>query len=101
VVPTSPTSERRRSKRTALKKRASLIVKRGRQAHRIPCLILDDSQHGFKVGGTSGLKRGDVVELILDDFTSDTVQCHVVWVGKPASKQGGEAGLRIKKGAGS
>lgn len=91
-----PISERRRLKRTALKKRASLIVKHGRQAHRIPCLVLDDSKHGFKIVGASGIKQGQLVELILDEHTSDTVLCRVVWVGKPGSKHGGEAGLQIK-----
>jgi hypothetical protein len=43
-VRSRPISERRRLKRIALKKRASLIVKPGRQAQRIPCLVLDDSQ---------------------------------------------------------
>jgi hypothetical protein len=98
-VPSRPIPERRRLKRAALKKRASLIVKLGRQAQRIPCLVLDNSQHGFKIGGTSRLKRGQFVELILDEHSSDTVLCRVMWVGKPGSKQGGEAGLQIKVGS--
>ena len=92
-------SERRRLKRTALKKRAGLIVKYGRQAQRIPCLILDASKDGFKIGGASRLKRGQFVELILDEDTSDTMLCRVMWVGKPGAKQGGEAGLQIKIGS--
>ena len=90
------TSERRRSKRVALKQRASLIVERGRQAQRIPCLILDSSKDGFKIAGTSRLKRGQAVELILGDDTPNTVLCRVMWVGSPRSKQEGEAGLRIQ-----
>ena len=92
-------SERRRMKRTALKKRASLIVKYGHHAQRIPCLILDTSKDGFKIGGASRLKRGQFVEIILDEHTSDTVLCRVRWVGKPGAKQGGEAGLQIKTGS--
>jgi hypothetical protein len=80
-------------KRTALKKRASLVVKRRRQDERIPCLILDSSQGGFKIGGTFRLKRGQVVELILDDSLGG-VLCSVMWVAKPGSKQAGEAGLQ-------
>ena len=91
-----PISERRRLKRTALKKRASLIVKHGRQAQRLPCLVLDDSQHGFKIVGACRLRQGQFVELILDEHTSTTVPCRVMWVGKPGSKQGSEAGLRIR-----
>lgn len=95
-MPTRPTPERRLSKRVPLKQRASLIVKSGHQAQRIPCLILDNSQGGFKIGGASRLKRGQLVELISDE-TLDIVHCLVMWVGKPGSKNGGEAGLRIKR----
>jgi hypothetical protein len=95
-VPSRPINERRRSKRTAQKKCASLIVKHGRQAQRIPCLILDSSQNGFKIGGASRLKRGQFVELILEEYTSNTVPCRVMWVGKPGSQHGGEAGLRVR-----
>ena len=97
-MPSRPISERRRLKRTALKKRASLIVKHGRQAQRIPCLVLDDSQRGFKIVGACRLKQGQFVELILDEHTSNTVPCRVMWVGKPGSKQGSEAGLQIRIG---
>ena len=95
-MPSRSIPERRRLKRTALKKRASLIVMHGRQAQRIPCLVLDNSQGGFKIGGASRLKRGQFIELILDENTSITVLCRVMWVGKPGSKQEGEAGLQIK-----
>ena len=98
-MPRRPIPERRQLKRTALKKRASLIVKHGQQAQRIPCLVLDNSQDGFKIGGASRLKRGQFVELILDEHTSNTVLCRVMWVGRPGSKQGGEAGLQIKIGS--
>ena len=97
-MPSRRIPERRQLKRTALKKRASLIVKHGQQAQRIPCLVLDNSQDGFKIGGASRLKRGQFVELILDEHTSNTVLCRVMWVGKPGSKQGSEAGLKIRIG---
>jgi len=89
-------SEHRRSTRVALKQRASLIVERGRRAQRIPCLILDSSQGGFKIAGTSRLKRGQAVELILGEDNPNTVLCRVMWVGRSRSKQEGEAGLRIQ-----
>ena len=95
-MPGRPISERRRLKRTALKKRASLIVKHGRLAQRIPCLVLDDSQHGYKIVGACRLELGQLVELILDEHTSNTVSCRVMWVGKPGTKQGSEAGLQIQ-----
>jgi hypothetical protein len=88
--------ERRRSKRTTLRKTASLLVKGESHAHRVPCVILDNSKDGFKIGGVSRLKRGQLVELIPDEDTPNTMLCRVMWVGKPGSKQGGEAGLRIR-----
>ncbi len=98
-MPSRSLPERRRLKRTALKRRASLIVKHGRHAQRIPCLVLDNSEGGFRIGGASRLKRGQFVELILDEHASDTVLCRVMWVGKPESKQLGEAGLQIRIGS--
>jgi hypothetical protein len=95
-MPSRSAPERRRLKRSALKKRASLIVKHGQQAQRIPCLLLDNSQDGFKIGGAPRLKRGESVELILDEDSSDTVPCRVMWVGRQGSKEGGEAGLQIR-----
>lgn len=89
-----PTPERRRLQRTALKKRASLVVERGSREQRMPCLILDYSHEGFKIAGTFSLNRGQVVELILEDYSMNTVQCSVRWVGKPGSKQQGEVGLQ-------
>lgn len=94
AVPTFPIHEGRRLKRVALKKRASLVAKLGRQIERIPCLILDSSQDGFRLRGSLRLRRGHVVEVILDEDPLDPVRCSVVWVGKPGSKHEGEAGLQ-------
>ena len=91
---TPPIAEGRRSKRTAMKKRASLVVKHGRQHERIPCLILDSSQDGFRLRGTARLRRGQVVEVILDEDPFNVLHYSVIWVGKPKSKNEGEVGLR-------
>jgi len=89
--------ERRRSKRAMPRVRASLsfLSLRGR-AERIPCLIVDLSQDGFElqVGSGSGLRRGQLVDLILDEDPSKPVRCRVVWIGEPGSKQEGRAGLQ-------
>ena len=93
-MPTFPIPEGRRLKRAAVKKRASLVVNLGRQEERIPCLILDRSQNGFRLRQTFRLKRGQVVEVILDEDPLDAVKCTVIWVGKPGSKHEGEVGLQ-------
>src|SRR5215469_3244519 len=88
--------ERGRSERTDVKKRATLsfFSLRGR-AERFPCSIVGRLQHGFRlqvgfgprlqVG--SGLRRGQLVDLILDQDPSKLVRCRVVWIGEAGSKQ--------------
>ena len=93
-MPTSPNREGRRSKRTSVKKRASLVAKHGRQHERVPCIVLDSSPGGFRLRGTVRLKRGQDVEVILDEDPMNVVYCSVIWVGKPGSKNEGEVGLQ-------
>ena len=85
-----PVPERRYSKRIPHKRRASLILDLKRQ----PCLVLDSSNDGFRVCGNFRLRRGQVVEIILDEDPLNAVRCNVVWVGKAGSKQEGEVGLQ-------
>jgi hypothetical protein len=70
-----------------------LVVNLDRSPKRFPCLILDSSKEGFRLRESYRLKRGQVVELILDDDPLQPVRCSVVWVGEANSKQTGEAGL--------
>lgn len=93
-MPALPNHEVRRLKRIAVKKRASLVLKHGRHEERIPCLVVDSSQGGFKLRVTSRLKRGHVVEVVLEEDPLIAVPCSVIWVGKPGSKYAGEAGLQ-------
>jgi len=89
--------KRRGSKRGIPKVRASLsfFTVRGR-AEKWPCLIVDRSQDGFELelGSGSGLRRGQLVDVILDEDPSKPVRCRVVWIGEPGSKQEGRAGLK-------
>jgi hypothetical protein len=84
-----PVPERRYLKRSACKQRASLVLDFKRQ----PCLVLDSSKNGFRVRGSFRLKRGQVVEIILDEDPLNPVRCSVVWVGKAGSKREAEVGL--------
>jgi PilZ domain len=92
-MPSFPFPQSRRSKRVMSKKRASLVINLDRIQKRLPCLVLDSSQEGFRLRGSFHLRRGQVVELILDEDPLRSVRCSVVWVGKADSKQEGEAGL--------
>lgn len=89
-MPGLPVPEGRYAKRTVSKARASLIVDKQK---RVPCLVVDSSKGGFRLRGSFHLKRGQVVEIILDDEPLGSVRCSVVWVGRPGSAHDGEAGL--------
>ena len=92
-MPTSPGPEGRRSKRIVSKKRASLVVNLQRNQTRVPCLVLDATDRGFRLRVNFRLRRGQVVELILDEDPLSAVRCSVVWIGKADSKQAGQVGL--------
>ena len=92
-LPSFPVSKARRSKRVASKRRASLVINLDRKPKRLPCLVLDSSKEGFRLRGSFDLRRGQVVELILDEETPSPERCSVVWIGKAGSKQEGEVGL--------
>ena len=74
-----PTHQGRHLKRVQTKQRASLIVNLGGHQQRIPCLLLDSTEQGFRVRSDAKVKRGQVLEIILG---GDAVRCGVVWVGK-------------------
>jgi len=42
-----------------------------------PCLIVDKSQDGFRLKGNFRLRRGQLVELVLDDPV-DSMRCEVI-----------------------
>ncbi len=83
----------RRSNRIATKQRASLVITLSGVQKMFPCLIVDRSQEGFRLRGNFRLRRGQLVELVLDDPV-DSVPCEVIWTTKPGSEQTGEAGLQ-------
>src|SRR5229473_3734159 len=84
----------RRSRRVATKKRASLVINLSGVQKMFPCLIVDRSEEGFRLRGNFRLRRGQLVELVLDDPV-DSVPCEVIWIGKAGSEQVVEAGLQI------
>jgi len=94
-VPAFQPYKNRRSKRLVLKKGASLVVNLERIPKRLPCLIVDSSPEGFRLLGTFRLRRGQVVEIIPDGDPLNVSRCHVIWIGKPGSKQEGQVGLQL------
>lgn len=86
-----PVPQGRQSTRVISKRHASVVVCQRRH----PCLVLDFSQEGFRLRGSFLAKRGQVVELVLDEYPPSCERCSVVWVGKAGSKHEGEVGLEI------
>lgn len=89
--------ESRRSKRETSKKRASLVIDQQFTLKRFPCLVLDSSEEGLRLRGSFQLRRGQVVELVLEENPSASERCRVVWIGKPGSNLEGQAGLTSLK----
>jgi hypothetical protein len=92
-MPALPAPERRRSTRLMSKRRGSLVINLDRNQRRLPCLLLVSSKAGFRLRAIFHLRRGQVVEVILDEDPLSSERCSVVWVGKTGSKQDGEVGL--------
>jgi hypothetical protein len=86
----------RQSRRVALKTRGSLVVTPDYEnLRRLPCVIIDASQGGYRLRANARLRRGQVVEVVSDDDPLTSVVCKVIWAGKTGSREQGEAGLQI------
>ncbi len=92
-MPGFPVPQGRRSIRVMSKRRSSLVINLDRNPKRLFCLVVDHSREGFRLRGSFDLRRGQMVELILDEDMPSPERCRVVWVGKAGSKQEGEVGL--------
>lgn len=92
-MPSFPVPPGRRSTRLMSKQRASLVINLDRNPKRLPCIVINSSKEGFRLGGSFDLRRGQVVELILGEDMTTAERCKVVWVGKAGSKTEGELGL--------
>jgi hypothetical protein len=92
-MPSFPVPKGRRSERILSKARDSLIIDLDRNQERLPCLDLDSSRDGFRLRGSFHLRRGEVVEVVLDEDPLNPVRCSVIWVGKAGSKHEGEVGM--------
>jgi hypothetical protein len=94
-------SKRRRSQRVIAKKRASLVINLASNLKRLPCLVVDSSKEGFRLRANLRVRRGEMVEVIIEDHEQVCERCNVVWVGKPETKQDGEVGVEIIRASGA
>ena len=90
---TSPVPESRGDKRLAGKKRASLIFDFHGSQTRMPCLVVDATDRGFRLRVNCRLRPGQALELVLEEDPLSAFRCKVVWIGKAGSKQQGEIGV--------
>jgi hypothetical protein len=56
---------------------------------------VDVSQHGCRVEGAALLSKGQLVRLLPWDTPDGAMAGRVVWVGEPATKMAGEAGIEF------
>jgi len=92
-MPTPPVPENRRKTRVAAKKRASLIFDVHGSQTRMPCLVVDATESGFRLRVNCRLRAGQALELVLEEDPLSAFRCKVVWIGKTGSKQQGEIGV--------
>ena len=86
-----------RLQRVTLKEWATLIfVNSIGRVERLPCLVVDRSHDGFRLSVRSGLRQGQLVDLVLDEDPSKSVRCGVAWIGDAGSKQEGQARLQAE-----
>ena len=87
----------RKAKRVVAKHRASLVVNLDTNQRRVPCLVVDSSKEGFRLRGISRIRKGELVELLLEEnlHSHSSQKCRVAWVGKVGTKHAGDVGLEI------
>jgi monoamine oxidase len=56
---------------------------------------VDFSQHGCRVEGVASISEGQLVRLLPWESAQGAIAGRVVWVGEPASKMAGEAGIEF------
>ncbi|MFZ0960258.1 MAG: PilZ domain-containing protein [Terriglobia bacterium] len=56
---------------------------------------IDVSQHGCRVEGVATMCEGQLVRLLPWESPEGAIVGRVVWVGEPASKLAGEAGIEF------
>ena len=60
---------------------------------------VDLSQNGCRVEGAESVTEGQLVRLLPWDSTQTAIAGRIVWVGEPASKLAGEAGIEFLNAA--
>lgn len=76
-----------------------MVVNVASKQKRLPCLVVESSNEGYRVRASLPLRRGQTIELVFEEDWTLAACCNVVWVGKAGTKHEGEIGLETVQAA--
>ena len=94
---TETNTQQRRSERHPIQLALVLLQITGEGEIRNEGVTVDISQHGCRIEGVASLSEGQLIQLLPWESPGAAIAGRVVWVGEPASKMAGEAGIEFLK----
>ena len=91
----SSDTDHRKSERRPIRLALVLLTDSDEGEIRNEGFTVDVSQHGCRVEGVAPVCEGQLVRLLPWEFSESAIAGRVVWVGEPASKLAGEAGIEF------
>lgn len=85
----------RKSERRPIRLALVLLIDSPEGEIRNEGFTVDLSQNGCRVEGAESITQGQLVRLLPWESTQTAIAGRVVWVGEPASKLAGEAGIEF------
>jgi hypothetical protein len=85
----------RKSERRPIRLALVLLIDSPEGEIRNEGFTVDVSQTGCRVEGVGSVSEGQLVRLLPWESTQTAIAGRVVWVGEPASKLAGEAGIEF------
>lgn len=92
-MPTPNPSERRRSERAAVNRPVTLVVDSSHDQIAHTAFAIDLSDVGARLRAGIDLKPGQMVTIIPNEGSAQSVKSQVIWVGEKGSNRSGQAGL--------
>ncbi len=89
----SSPAHRRRCERAAVAKSVTLVVETDRSRISHTAFAVDLSELGIRIRSGVDLRPGQLVAIIPNEGSEQTVPSRVVWVAEEGSKRAGEAGI--------
>ncbi len=92
-MPTPKPSERRRNERAVVNRPVTLVVDSSHDQIAHNAFALDLSEVGARLRAGIDLQPGQMVTIIPNEGSAQSVKSQVIWVGEKGSARSGEAGL--------